>query len=496
MEITFQKKQFPCMVSTVREIQNSEQTQELRLPDGMPDIGKVLCAWGQVILRGKEWRSDSILVSGGMLVWVLYAPEDGSSCRILDGWLPFQMRWTLPENTREGTIRVTALTRFADARSVSPRKLMLRAGIGILAEAWVPQELELRSPDGVPDSVELLKRRYPVRLPREAGEKTFSLEEELNPGIRPEKLLYYTLRPEITEQKVLANKIAFRGCGNLHAVWMGEDGTVSGQDFALPFSQFAELEESYSADAQTDIACCVTNLELETDADGMLQLKCSLAAQYLVDDQQILETVEDAYLPGAALRLEKQTLEVPAVLERRMESVSAECGAQVNAASVADLCLLPDFPHQFREGDSLCIELPGTVQMLYYESEGTLRAASCRWEGKTVWKAGEETALKAVPIAAVQPQYSIGGENLTIHTELPLQLTTSGGTGIPMVSELEPGAQILPDPQRPSLILRRAGADSLWEIAKKCGSTMAAIRSANGLQEEPRPNQMLLIPVT
>ena len=53
MDITFHKTEFRCLQAAVNEIQNAEQTQELRLPDGMPDIGKVLCAWGQTILRGK-----------------------------------------------------------------------------------------------------------------------------------------------------------------------------------------------------------------------------------------------------------------------------------------------------------------------------------------------------------------------------------------------------------------------------------------------------------
>jgi LysM repeat protein len=38
--------------------------------------------------------------------------------------------------------------------------------------------------------------------------------------------------------------------------------------------------------------------------------------------------------------------------------------------------------------------------------------------------------------------------------------------------------------------------DSLWELAKETGSTMDAIRKANGLTQEPRQGQMLLIPVT
>ncbi len=42
-----------------------------------------------------------------------------------------------------------------------------------------------------------------------------------------------------------------------------------------------------------------------------------------------------------------------------------------------------------------------------------------------------------------------------------------------------------PDPARPSLILRRTGEGGLWELAKACGSTVEAIRSANGLEAEP-----------
>lgn len=495
MEVVFQKKEFPCLTSAVREIQNTEQTQELRLPDGMPDVGQVLCAWGQVILRGKEWRSDSILVSGGMLMWVLYTPEDGSEPRVLDGWLPFQMRWTLPDGCPEGQIRVTALTRFADARSVSPRKLMLRAGIGILAEAWIPENLALWQPEGVPDTVELLHRRYPVRMPREVGEKTFSMEETVNTGMKPEKLLYFTLRPEITEQKVLANKIAFRGNANLHAVWMCADGTVAAQDFPLPFSQFADLTGSFSSDAQVDVRCGVTNLEAEPEEGGTLRVRCSMAAQYLTDDLTVLETVEDAYLPGLEMQLDVQQLETPAILEKRMETVTAECTAAVESMQILDVSFLPDFPRQFREGDMLALEIPGTVQTLYMAEEGRLHSVSCRWEGKLNRSASEDTVLTAVPAAPAAPQLSFGGGSMTIRGELPLLLTTSGGQGIPMVSALEWGSDCEQDPQRPSLILRRAGTDSLWGIAKKCGSTMAAIRSANNLQEEPHPGQMLLIPV-
>ena len=67
---------------------------------------------------------------------------------------------------------------------------------------------------------------------------------------------------------------------------------------------------------------------------------------------------------------------------------------------------------------------------------------------------------------------------------------------VPMVTALEPGQPKQPDPGRPSLILRRAGEESLWDLAKMSGSTVDAIRRANGLEAEPRPDQILLIPVS
>jgi hypothetical protein len=76
-----------------------------------------------------------------------------------------------------------------------------------------------------------------------------------------------------------------------------------------------------------------------------------------------------------------------------------------------------------------------------------------------------------------------------------MRIQTCTNQSFPMVTALEVGEPIAPDPERPSLILRRAGEMSLWELAKLCGSTVEAIENANQLCEDPLPDQMLLIPV-
>ena len=82
-----------------------------------------------------------------------------------------------------------------------------------------------------------------------------------------------------------------------------------------------------------------------------------------------------------------------------------------------------------------------------------------------------------------------------LSADLKLMIETRCASGIPMVTGLETGELKEPDRRRPSLILRRKGKETLWELAKRSGSTVAAIEAANPMDTEPDEAQMLLIPV-
>ena len=45
MEANFERKAISCLNTALRQVQNSEQTLEMKLPEGMPDVGQVLTAW-------------------------------------------------------------------------------------------------------------------------------------------------------------------------------------------------------------------------------------------------------------------------------------------------------------------------------------------------------------------------------------------------------------------------------------------------------------------
>ena len=156
---------------------------------------------------------------------------------------------------------------------------------------------------------------------------------------------------------------------------------------------------------------------------------------------------------------------------------------------------LPDFPRQRRSENGVEMEIPGVFQVLYYGEDGVLHSGTARWEGTQGIRVDENSQITAIPMPA-EAQAAAGNGQILVKADLPLDMTTTARQSIPMVTGVELGENRQPDPNRPTLILRRAGDKRLWDIAKAAGSTMESIRRANNLQEEPLPDQMLLIPVS
>lgn len=463
----------------------------------MPDVGQVLTAWCQPIARSKDWQSDTVQFSGGMMVWVLYTPEDGGKEQCVQGWIPFQMRWDLPQDTREGTLCLRCLPRFVDARSTSPRKILVRSGMAVLADAFVAQEFALPVLRNRPGNAAFLEKTYPLKLEKEAGEKIFLLEEELHlPDSVPEieQLISWQIRPRIADQRVLGDKAVFRGNAELHVLYRSEAGQLHSWDFELPISQYADLQGEYGTDARMELAMMPTALELELEETGSLTVKGGMTAQFLITDIERLTLVEDAYSPLQELTVTREELLLPVILENRRENLSGEQTVSADVNLTADVQFYPDFPRQRRREAGLELEYPGQLQVLYYGEDGKLHGTSARWEAKQTLCADADSRIAAVP-AGSEVQAVTGNGRILIKAEMPVDLTAKTEQRLSAVTAVQVGEKKTQEPNRPSLILRRAGDSCLWDIAKASGSTVEAICRANHLSGEPAPEQMLLIPV-
>lgn len=498
MELTFQNKPYHCMRTVRQDVRSEEKTQEVRLADSMPDVGKVLGAWGQPLIRSKQWQGNSMSFSGGVMAWILYMPEDGGNVQGVETWIPFQMRWDLPDTQRDGTIRVSCRMQSMDARSTSPRKIMARAVLSVWAEALEPTQVNVPQPEVLPEDLQVLSSTYPVQLPTEAGEKPFLLDEVLElPGSCPgiAKIMRCELQPELIDKKIMADKVVFRGAAVLHILYMAEDGGLKTWDFEMPFSQYADLEREHGPNSDCAITLALTSMELDRESESRLGLKAGLTGQYVVYDTQTVDAITDAYSPRRQVSVNRQAVQLPVVLDMRREMRHIEHTQERNAMQAVDTGLCVGHCGVRNQTDGVKLDLDGAFQTLYYDDEGKLQCSIARWEDSWQMAADENSATWAMTALSGRPQSAAGGGALDSRADIAVELLTMGSEGLEMITALELGELTEPDPVRPALVLRRAGKGSLWELAKRCGSTVDAIRQANRLTGEPEKDQMLLIPI-
>ena len=493
MELQFQKREAKCLKPMIREVKQTELTQELRLSDGMPDAGRILGLWGQPMIRSKQWNGDQITVAGGVMTWVLYAPEDGSECRSVELWVPFQMRWDIPNGESDGVIQVKPVLRFVDGRTVSSRKMMIRMGVALHMEVLCPMNYAVYEPGELPEDVHILTRNYPVRLAVASGEKIFTMDEEFSvpDGKEVSKLLRYTVRPEITEKKVMSDKVIFRGNLNLHLLYRDTEGEIHSREEELPFSQFEQMEETLPEDAVLNIDVIVTGLELDVQ-DQRLHLKCSMAAQYLAEAQNMVPLVQDAYGIHRDVDIQEESLNLPVILEQRQDGISAEQTLSGKNGQVLDVTFTGDFPRHHMAEQSIS----GVFHVLYRGEDGGLQSTSVRWENQKNFPLGENCVADSQIVAQGKIRVSETGDGMNLSVSLQVQTRTGIDQELKMITALELGQVRELDSGRPSLILCRPGKESLWAIAKRCGSTVDAIQKANKMEEEVPGNRIVLIPVS
>lgn len=499
MELPFEKTVCRYWKQKLYQLHNQEQTQELRIPDGMPDVGRVIASWGQVVLRGKEWRERGLGINGGVMVWVLYQPEGEQGLQRLETWIPFQARLDMPPSEEDGTIRVQSLLRSVDARTTSSRKLMIRCGIGLLVQALVPVEAQISAPQELPEDLEVLRTSYPILLTRETGEMTFLIDEELElPGaVSPvQRLVYFQLEPELLDQKVLGSKAVFRGMGNLHVLYWNQEEKLCSYDFQVPFAQYMDLDGEYEQEAQISNLFCVTSLELDTQENGGLHMRCGMVSQYTVQDRSVLDLVEDAYSPCRDVQMTRQNLTLPVILDSRQQSVEISQSIPGQDDTPLDRWFRADFPRVNRQADQVNIQVDGTFGMLMEDKAG----AAVERTGKGSAEARQSSSCTTDTVCFSWRKGGVGcrreGSDWRVDTQVVLDLSTVCNQTLDMVTGMEIGQERTPDPERPSVIIRSWGREErLWDLAKRCGSTVSAIERLNKLEGEPEENRLLLIPV-
>ncbi len=464
-----------------------EDTQEVIVPDSLPDAAEILETCGQTLIRGKDARLNAVAVSGLSELTVLYRTEDGGLGRLpVD--VPFEAE--LACDASGDQLRIVASVRLVsgEARLFNSRKLAVKAEVCVTVALWSPRKLEwAEEAETEGCSLELYRETKTLWPCVEVDERTFTVEDSqpLPGGKLPAESLL-SVRASLQEEEAapVGRKLVVRGSALVTAVYRSEGGRIAQTDFRLPWSAFLELPEEGETDYSVTTALTGCSAELgeggfSFTVGGVVQavLRCRREICCISDvygtDLLVRPVFETAVLEGETRR-DSGTDELTVRLEslrkpREFLDLFAECGrprmdqdaARVSVA-VKALCVMEDGGTELLTGRGEAV-FPG---------EGGVPEVSCGELYASVTAAGAEIH---VPVRFTRSRSK--AESVSFLT---------GGTAEEL-GAAERGPAVT--------LLRAETGDTVWSLGKRKRVPCAAIRAYNHLEEgeEPVPGTLLLL---
>lgn len=476
---------------------SQEETLETIVPDACPDISRIVSAVGKVFLKEKELGEGSLRLSGTARVTVLYIPEEETLPRGLEVSIPFQCIRDDPQFHAGCPVQATVHAASADARTVNPRKILVRVNLAVWAATYQQERQELSCDVNCMEGagVEKLLSSCKCCVIPDVAEKVFTFSDVLRPpASKPEidELLLYRAELGSMDAKFIGKKLVLKGDIQLIALYRGEEGLTQVR-FELPYSQILDLGE-VPDEAEPEVAVALKSVDCRL-REGELEVTLEALAQAALWVRRSVTLISDAYCIKQPIDVERTPVRLCTMAERsaRRESARKLCESGIPAKQVLDCGVAVTSMASAPVDGGMEFTAQAIASILYLSEDDALCGVdvdipvTCRAELPT----GCTCSCTCRPIGEVTAVPVTGG--LEVRFEAEFAWTMVREEQVNCVTDLKPSALQVSGP-RPSVIIRRVEkGEALWDIAKSCGSTVGDICSANGLPSGEAPSGALLL---
>ena len=475
-----------------RECLHTEEKRLVELegvvPDVSDDVGRIAAIRCTARMTSKELTGRGLRVTGEVEAVLLCITENADAVQSVRLTKAFETEIDAPGLTADEGQAFPRVLR-AEGRVLNPRKLGVSAELGVEVSLWKKEEAVVTLLPSEEDAALLcgLSAEAEAVPAAAVGEKSFALTESfVFPPERPapKRILCAESAFSLGDTARIGSRLIVKGALLLSVLYEAEGyAWPLRQEFTAPLSQIVDL-------GAEDAVCCTLRCEttsLYTDlADGIggpsLSAEVHAVLQAVCRVRETLRCLTDAYSNAMPLTFQTSALSLPQAAEPRSLSLTA---SELLAAGEDCAEILTVLPGLSRQGGAVCAEL----DLIYRTKNGEIAAAHRQLplRGETP---GE--GARVLSLTWRRCELRIEGEGVQCELEAELRAQELGERTLNALCSVRLDEEHPIDRAAlPAVTLVRAEGESLWELARRYHSRVAAIESANPGE---RAGEMLLIP--
>ncbi|MBO4954614.1 MAG: DUF3794 domain-containing protein [Clostridia bacterium] len=478
--------------------------QDFIVPDIKPDIQKVLKLTAVPVLHQADAGQGRLSVSGDLLLYLCYLPEEGTTARAMELRLPFSDVFDI--GACDVCLPEVSVLRTA-CNLLNGRKVNVRVTLSVHCTLQSHQKVQLLCPEEE-ENLRILTKPFSYCETVSVADRTVEFLEQLElPAHSAPIRELLSVEPTVIlqEYQAINERIAVTGVVRGETLYLPDTDpcSVARMEHELPFTEVLHADDLREG-SYCHLSVLPNRFEvgLLEDSDGdacLLSLRFSFRLAADACNQETCETVADAFGLNTPVTLQTDTHRT--VCTCQQEVLSQNIRQMLPARGVLEVCSLTATPRM-----TDC-----TVEQGAITHSGELSVSAlllCEPDG------GAESFYATVPFSITQESGALSKEQVTasplcehagytlqpdggleLRATLKLAVTTVCCEEHTLVTELLPCEEATPKESRMVIYFTQEG-DSLWNIAKRYGSCPKKIAALNHLTEDDNltPHVALLIP--
>lgn len=458
-----------------------EDTLDYVIPDTCADVKRILDVRGQLFLLSKKASEDRVIICMSVRADVIYEPDGGGEIQRVSAVIAADRTVTVAGATSDTSVNALASLCSVDARTINPRKLNIRCEALLHLRCWNLESLSVCSGAGEDAPICLLQKNYVDFMVTGVREKFFSVSDEYRiPEDKPQNAQLISSATEISvlEVKPVGNKLIFKSAAVTNAIFMcRESGRLFDTVFSSVFSQLIEIEGcGENTGHSVTVQVCDASLVEDESAKGLFSAEISVFAQAVCCAERESAYIADVYSNVCDIECETAEIEYCKLLSRKSEQLTLR-GRLPICAELTELCYLSACAVcAYAENGRIRVE--ALVTGVGKDEDGDLCAPRLKLDEslENDCRGDIEVRLDSVRISGA---LITSGFDITIEVDVDYSLVSR--ERISAVAGIETGDEAYSRAaKRPSVtVICSNRGEALWDIAKRCGSTVELITAAN-----------------
>lgn len=476
------------------------------IPDIKPDILSAINTSGTICIYKKEVLDGKIRIDGGVQVYIMYlADDENSNVRgintVIDFTKVIEMEKVNPNMSMESNISLNTI----ECKILNGRKVNIKVGIDIEANIYSNENIDFIRDIENRDDIQVLNT--PVSMNSLLGSGTTKAYAKdtitIDNSDNLAEIMKVNLKVKNKETKTSYNKVLAKSDMHINIVYLTEDNRINEVNWQIPVMGFIDMQ-NVSDDNLCDINYEIKNVLLKPNSteEHSLYIEIELEISCNVFDKKELNIIQDLYSPAESLNINQKNITVM----QNKQNIANQCSVkekmnlpELQNAQICNTEVIPRIVKQNIYNDKIMYD--GELQIKFIFISNTTNRADVKTQtipfNTSIDCPGiSSNSTLNTEIEVMSHEFSVMPDGtIEANIELSINANASKMMEVKVIDNIE-----LDENQNENIysivVYFVKPGDTLWNIAKKFRSTITAIASVNGIEDENKINigQQLFIP--